>query len=45
MPEQVKQQEEWHDVLSAAEELTKDDFEALFGHVPLVITDSEVVDC
>lgn len=44
MSEQVKT-EEFHDVISTAEELTKDDFESLFGDLPLVITDSEVVDC
>ncbi|WP_263363303.1 hypothetical protein [Nocardiopsis listeri] len=44
MSEQAKT-EERSDVVSAAEELTKDDFEALFGDMPLVITDSEIVDC
>jgi len=29
---------------SATEELSKDNFEALFGDTPLVITDSEVKD-
>ncbi|GAB7180200.1 hypothetical protein ATKI12_0031 [Kitasatospora sp. Ki12] len=31
-------------LVSDTEELTKDDFEALFADTPLVITDSEVKD-
>jgi hypothetical protein len=36
--------QEMHDAPSAVEELTKDNFETLFGDTPLTITDSEVKD-
>lgn len=39
-----KMSEQIQELASTVEELTKDDFEALFSDTPLVITDSEVKD-